>query len=138
MQAALHARARRRMKMLIALVAVVLAGISFSAQGATAAAAIKVAAVGDSITWGAGASNQSTNSYPAQLQTLLGSSYQIGNYGHSGATMLKQGDTPYWNTPQFIGSQNFKPSVVVIMLGRTTPSPGTGSTGAPSSATTTR
>jgi len=105
------------MKMLMALFVVVLVGIGFSTQSAPAAAAIKVAAVGDSITWGAGASNQSTNSYPAQLQTLLGSSYQVGNYGHSGATMLKQGDTPYWNTPQFIGSKNFKPNIVVIMLG---------------------
>jgi lysophospholipase L1-like esterase len=106
-----------RRTILVALALLLLGLLAASAQTASAAALIKVAAVGDSITWGAGASSQSLNSYPAQLQTLLGSSYQVGNYGHSGATMLKQGDTPYWNTPQFQGSQNFKPNVVVIMLG---------------------
>jgi lysophospholipase L1-like esterase len=107
-----------RSRVILAAITLLLLGaLAAFTRTASAAAAIKIAAVGDSITWGAGASSQSTNSYPAQLQTLLGSSYQVGNYGHSGATMLKQGDTPYWNTPQYIGSQNFKPNVVVIMLG---------------------
>lgn len=47
---------------------------------------------GDSITWGWGLSDRSHQSYPAVLQTLLGSEYTVKNYGTSGCTMLKQGD----------------------------------------------
>ena len=104
---------------LAAIILLLLSMIGMPTQVALAATTpIRIATVGDSITWGAGTSNASTNSYPAQLQTLLGSTnYSVGNYGRSGTTMLKQGDTPYWKAPQFVASKNFKPNIVVIMLG---------------------
>ncbi|WP_233566878.1 GDSL-type esterase/lipase family protein [Cohnella endophytica] len=82
-----------------------------------AASPIKVAAVGDSITAGAGVSNPSTQSYPARLQTLLGAGYEVRNYGVSGTTMLKYGDSPYWNTQAYSDSSNWNPDIVVIQLG---------------------
>lgn len=81
------------------------------------AAAIKVACIGDSITEGSGLSNPSTESYPAKLRRLLGTTYEVRNYGVSGRTLLKQGDFPYWKEPQFKQSHDFNPDIVTIMLG---------------------
>jgi len=85
-----------------------------------------VACVGDSITYGAGASNQATKSYPADLQTLFGSSVQVKNFGHNGATLLSApyGDLPYEDQPEygdatsFVGGAGGNAVVdVVILLG---------------------
>jgi lysophospholipase L1-like esterase len=76
----------------------------------------KVACVGDSITAGHGASDPS-QSYPGQLSELLGDEYDVGNFGRDSATMLKNGDFPYWNQPEFEAAKAFLPDVVVIGLG---------------------
>lgn len=78
---------------------------------------IRVACVGDSITYGAGISNISKNSYPARLQSLLGNHYQVKNYGASGYTMQKAADYPYWEHPDFQESLDFQPDIVLLMLG---------------------
>ena len=78
-------------------------------------ATIKVACVGDSITYGVGTTTN--ESYPSQLQRLLGPSYTVNNYGVPGATMIKDGNIPYWNTKQYTNSGNFLPDIVIIMLG---------------------
>jgi acyl-CoA thioesterase-1 len=78
---------------------------------------IKVACVGASITVGVGTLNPSIQSYPAQLQRMLGSTYQIGNFGHSGATLARTGDLPYWSVAEFKAAQEFAPNIVVIQLG---------------------
>ncbi len=78
---------------------------------------IKVACVGDSVTYGAGIEEREENSYPAQLQQLLGSNYKVENFGFSGATMLKNGHKPYWEKEVFKASQNFDPDIVIIHLG---------------------
>ena len=52
---------------------------------------IKVACVGNSVTYGAGIKDRELNSYPKKLQNLLGDSYQVANLGFSGATLLKNG-----------------------------------------------
>jgi lysophospholipase L1-like esterase len=86
-------------------------------------ATINIGCVGDSITAGVGVSNPSVDSYPARLQRLLGAStnYLVYNYGLSGATLLKQGDTPYWGTTTFFVSHGrfptWAPQIVIIMLG---------------------
>lgn len=86
-----------------------------------ATAQIRVACVGDSITYGATIHPFKGNSYPDQLQSLLGSNYAVGNldssYGHSGTTMLKLSDNPYWNTTEYTTSTNFNVNKYVIMLG---------------------
>lgn len=78
---------------------------------------IKVACVGNSVTYGAGIKDRATNSYPAQLQNLLGSNYEVANFGYSGATLLKNGHKPYWTKKEFKQSQDFLPNIVVIHLG---------------------
>ena len=59
---------------------------------------LKVACVGDSITEGSGLKNKALESYPAQLGEILGEGFEAGNFGHSGRTMLKDGDAPYWQS----------------------------------------
>ena len=81
------------------------------------AVAAKIACVGDSITYGYGLTNPSQQSYPAVLQTLVGSQHTVQNFGSSGCTLLKKGDNPYWNDANFSASDAFKPDVVVVMLG---------------------
>ncbi|RXJ49952.1 GDSL-type esterase/lipase family protein [Gelidibacter gilvus] len=78
---------------------------------------IKVACVGDSVTFGAGIQDPEEHSYPAQLQLLLGTDYEVGNFGHSGATMLRNGHKSYWDTTEFKKSQDFAPNIVIIHLG---------------------
>lgn len=83
----------------------------------TSNAQTKVACVGNSVTFGAGIENREQNSYPAQLQKMLGNTYQVENFGFSGATMLKNGHKPYWGKEVFKKSQEFQPNIVIIHLG---------------------
>ena len=76
---------------------------------------IKVACVGNSITQGPGRDNP--DSYPLQMQAILGEAYEVVNFGVSGRTMLRKGDFPYWNEPQFQQVKDFAPDILVIMLG---------------------
>lgn len=82
-----------------------------------AAEVVKVACVGDSVTWGAQLEHRETDSYPVQLQRLLGSRYQVENFGVSGATLLRHGHHPYAATDAFRAALAFHPDVVVIHLG---------------------
>ncbi|WP_242203074.1 GDSL-type esterase/lipase family protein [Aestuariivivens insulae] len=78
---------------------------------------IKIACVGDSITFGSGIANREMNAYPKQLQALLGEHYQVKNFGVSGNTLLKKGDRPYWNSDAYQEALAFNPDVVFIKLG---------------------
>ncbi len=78
-------------------------------------APVRVACIGDSITQGSGAGKG--KSYPTQLQSLLGESWVVGNFGVSGRTLLKKGDFPYWNEGAYQKALAFTPDVVIIMLG---------------------
>lgn len=78
---------------------------------------IKVACIGNSITYGSGVTNREKNAYPAQLQAMLGSNYEVMNFGVSGATLLKKGNIPYWNTTAYKQALESKPNVVFIKLG---------------------
>jgi len=72
--------------------------------------------VGNSITAGA-CSSSNANTYPSQLQTMLGTNYRVTNYGVSGTTMLKKGDNPYWNTQDYKNALSSNSSIIIIMLG---------------------
>jgi len=79
---------------------------------------LRVACVGNSITAGYGLANPATEGYPAQLQTMLGTGrWKVENYGVSARTMLKTGDLPYWNEPQYQMALAFEPNIVVMKLG---------------------
>jgi len=78
---------------------------------------IKVVCVGDSITEGHGLISQSQSAYPGILGGLLGSEYSVLNAGQGGATLLKDGDYPYWNCNEFSNVFDFQPDIVVLKLG---------------------
>lgn len=78
---------------------------------------IRVACVGDSITWGSTIENRDINSYPATLGRLLGAKFNVRNFGVSGTTLLKHGDHPYWDTDAFREAQDYNPDIVIIKLG---------------------
>jgi lysophospholipase L1-like esterase len=78
---------------------------------------IRVACIGDSITFGSGIDGRDSLSYPAQLQQLLGPGYEVRNFGVSGRTLLKKGDYPYWQEQALADALSFAPQQVVIMLG---------------------
>lgn len=78
---------------------------------------IKVACVGDSITYGHGIKNWSKNNYPVQLGNILGSSYCVGNFGVNGSTAQDSGDKPYREQKIYSESIDFDADVIVIMLG---------------------
>lgn len=77
---------------------------------------VKVACVGNSVTFGAGIENP-REKYPAQLQEMLGEGYIVENFGRSGATLLKNGHRPYFNLPEFENAVAFQPDIVIIHLG---------------------
>jgi len=72
---------------------------------------LRVACIGNSITQG------SSMTYPLKLGQLLGSHYQVINYGRGGRTLLRKGDYPYWNESAFFEAQDFNPHIIIMMLG---------------------
>ncbi|MFT7617598.1 MAG: sialidase-1 [Planctomycetota bacterium] len=83
----------------------------------------RIACVGDSITYGVGIANRARDSYPAQLQSLLGSRFEVRNFGLSGSGVLKKAQRPngwkrhYASHPEFKASIQFNPDIVIINLG---------------------
>lgn len=78
---------------------------------------IRVACIGNSITYGTGIADRTNDSYPSQLQRLLGSDYQVGNFGKPGATLLYHGHRPYVKQEEFKEAIAFKGDIAVIHLG---------------------
>ncbi|MEG0456049.1 MAG: GDSL-type esterase/lipase family protein, partial [Bacteroides sp.] len=78
---------------------------------------IKVACVGNSITYGSGLADPKTQSYPSQLQQLLGEAYEVGNFGKPGATLLNKGHRPYMEQSEYKDALAFAGDIVVIHLG---------------------
>ncbi len=75
------------------------------------AAPIKITCIGDSITEGVGARDRRTQTYPAQLQTILGEEYKVMNAGTSGIQMNNY--LPRWQGK----IKAFQPDIVTIKLG---------------------
>lgn len=80
-------------------------------------AQIRVACIGNSITFGSGIQNKDSLSYPSQLQRMLGDKWLVKNFGVSGATLLRKGNKPYWKESRFKQAMEFNPNVVIIKLG---------------------
>lgn len=81
------------------------------------AGTIKVACVGDSVTYGYGIDDRDNYSYPAQLQHMLGSGYEVRNFGHNGATLLRHGHRPYNTLEEYGQALEYKADIVIIHLG---------------------
>jgi lysophospholipase L1-like esterase len=78
-----------------------------------AADVVRVACVGDSITYGSGLHR----TYPAQLGRWLGTNYEVRNFGVSATTLLHRGDYPYIGRPAYTNALAFQPDIVVIDFG---------------------
>ncbi|MBQ3190335.1 MAG: sialate O-acetylesterase [Bacteroides sp] len=78
---------------------------------------IKVACVGNSITYGTGVENREVNAYPVKLQQMLGDKYEVGNFGKPGATLLNKGHRPYVKQQEYKDALAFAGDIVVIHLG---------------------
>ena len=98
----------------ITLSLIVLIGLSTFARSAKP---IKIACIGNSITYGAGVADRTNNNYPQQLANMLGDGYEVKNFGVSARTMLKKEDYPYWAEQAYKDALNYKADIVFIKLG---------------------
>lgn len=78
---------------------------------------IKVACVGNSVTYGYLIKDREHNAYPAQLQQMLGDAYEVRNFGRNSATLLRRGHFPYVQQPEYRQALQFAADIVVIHLG---------------------
>lgn len=78
---------------------------------------IKVACVGDSITYGHGTTHWPDNNYPTKLQGMLGEKYHVNNYGVSGYAVQDTADRPYQTLAHYQESLDYDADVVVFMMG---------------------
>lgn len=78
---------------------------------------VKVACVGNSVTFGYLLPDREQESYPAQLQRLLGEDYEVRNFGRSGATLLRHGHRPYDQMEECQEALRFAGDKVIIHLG---------------------
>jgi sialate O-acetylesterase len=84
---------------------------------ARAGSITKVACVGNSVTYGLGLPDRARQAYPVVLQRLLGKSYEVRNFGHSGTTLLRKGHRPYNEQQEYRDALAFKADMVVLHLG---------------------
>ena len=86
-----------------------------------------VSCLGDSITFGAGVKGKE-NTYPGQLQELLGDAYIVKNHGGNGRTLLREGlsaepgdkysvNITIWDSQHMNDSVGANPDIVIIALG---------------------
>ena len=87
------------------------------AQETKSIAPVKVACIGNSITFGSTIKDRVNDSYPSVLGRLLGETYEVKNFGLSGRTMLRKGNRPYWNEQAFQEALAYNPDIVIIKLG---------------------
>lgn len=102
------------MKKIILPFLLLLCGMSISAQKENI---VKVACVGNSITFGSGIQNRDSASYPAVLGRMLGEGYEVRNFGFSARTLLLDGDRPYMKEEMYKEMLSSHPDIVVIKLG---------------------
>jgi len=107
-------------KMVILLVAIVLVFVVLFKSGFLGGedTRVRITCVGDSLTYGSGVlKTREVDSYPAQLQTKLGTSHIVFNYGLRNATASAKGDLPYIDSDEYKESLKSNPDIVVLMLG---------------------
>jgi len=78
---------------------------------------MKVACIGNSITFGAGLAVRKKDSYPAVIGRVLGNGYKVKNLGVSGKTALRKSKNAYWNIKAFRNAIAYNPDIVIIELG---------------------
>ena len=92
---------------------------STSLEGSSAVESKLCICVGDSITFGVGASEPSITSYPAVLSRVLeerGLNYTVLNYGVKSATLQKHNPISFWSTREYKASIQHRNADSVILL----------------------
>ena len=96
---------------------VMVPGMLSAAPAQENAPPIRVAAVGDSITYGFDIADRFNDSYPAQLQRMLGSRYTVFNAGLNGVGWMSTTLPNYWDSAEFRAISMFEPDIILLMLG---------------------
>ena len=78
---------------------------------------IKVACVGDSLTYGYGVMMWEENNYPTQLQNMLGDEYHVQNFGVSNYCVKNDSDHPYTTHTSYTDSLLYGADILVFMMG---------------------
>ncbi len=80
---------------------------------------IRVACIGDSITYGSGVEGEDyeNSTWEYFLQQKLGERYEVLNYGIGGRTLQKEGDYPYSEFEFYNISHEIQAEIYIIMLG---------------------
>ncbi len=84
---------------------------------AAAGGPVRIACVGDSLTWGGFVEPRDVLSYPARLQELLGDRAVVANFGHGGRALLSRADHPFARERAMEDALAFAPDLVLLMLG---------------------
>lgn len=75
----------------------------------------RVACIGDSLTRGYLLTD--AQSYPAQLQTLLGDQYEVRNFGHTASYVIDDGPIEYRNTEDYSTAIQYDADILIFMFG---------------------
>lgn len=78
---------------------------------------IKIACVGDSITYGSTLKFRRLSNYPHKLSNALNPKYIIRNFGVPGACVIENSEKPYIKEKSYKKSLNYQPDILLIMLG---------------------
>ncbi|AOW10540.1 GDSL-type esterase/lipase family protein [Flavobacterium gilvum] len=96
---------------------IVVVSLFFLSSQVNAQHKIRIACIGNSITYGATLPNPEKDSYPGQLQNMLGDGYEVMNFGVSGKTVIRNGDNSYVSTKKYEEALQSNPDIVTIKLG---------------------
>jgi acyl-CoA thioesterase I len=97
------------------IVAIVSLALFFSAGMVNAV--VKIAHIGDSITYGYDGTDATSTGYPPKVQARLGPGYEDQNDGVSSTTAMRAGSYPYWTKGKLSEVFAYKPDIITIMLG---------------------
>lgn len=115
--ARIHLERTKRKNMKLTINGIILAAFVFISAASCKKEPVRIACVGDSITYGHGIANRERDTYPALLDSLLGTDYDVRNFGISGRTLMNCGDFPYMSEQIYHDALDFAPQIVTIMLG---------------------
>jgi len=92
-----------------------MSGMSHTTQPADGQ--IRIACVGDSVTYGHGTTDWPGNNYPSVLQNLLGDAYHVNNFGVSSYAVQINADRSYRTLAHYQESLAYDADYVVFMMG---------------------
>ena len=78
---------------------------------------VRVACIGDSVTFGAQLADREHDAYPVQLAARLGGGFEVRAFAGGGCTLLRAADRPIMETALFRAALAWEPDVSVVILG---------------------